>query len=367
MPDAGVVIVGAGQAGFQTAASLRAGGYALPITLIGDEPYLPYQRPPLSKEFLLGKHAIEKVDFRPAAFYETQNIHLMLGERVTAIDRASQSVVLVSGASIPYDKLVLATGARVRRLPIDGALYLRDRDDACAIKERLDSSASVTIVGGGFIGLEVAAAASTMGKRVAVVEAQSRLMGRVVAPVISDFYRELHESHGVKIQFGQETIPSADLTIVGIGVLPNDELLRDLGKTDVFLRMSDTNIYAIGDCAEHRGVRLESVQNAVDQAKYVARHIMGVETSPYSAVPWFWTHQYDVMLQMAGLSSGHDRMETRGDVAARKFSVYYFRNDKLHAVDSINSPGDHIRARKELAELDESTPSRSRLPDGREH
>ncbi len=268
---------------------------------------------------------------------------------MTAIDQASQSAVLASGVSIPYDKLVLATGARVRRLPIEGALYLRDRDDACAIKARLDSSASVTIVGGGFIGLEVAAAASTLGKRVTVMEAQPRLMARVVAPVISDFYRELHESHGVKIQFGQQSIPPADLTIVGVGVLPNDELMRDLGQTDAFLRTNDASIYAIGDCAEHKGMRLESVQNAVDQAKYVARHIMRVETAPYCAVPWFWTHQYDVMLQMAGLSSGHDRVEIRGDVAARKFSAYYFRNDKLHAVDSINSPGDHIKARKALA------------------
>jgi 3-phenylpropionate/trans-cinnamate dioxygenase ferredoxin reductase component len=350
MPDLGVVIVGAGQAGFQAAASLRLGGYALPITLIGDEPHLPYQRPPLSKEFLLGKHAIEKVDFRPAAFYETHHVKLVLGDRAIAIDREGRQVKLASGTSIRYDKLVLATGARVRTLPIEGALYLRNRDDAIAIKERLETAQTVAIVGGGFIGLEVAASASTLGKRVTVIEMQPRLMARVVAPVISEFYRELHESHSVQLLFGDQSLPTADLTIVGIGVIPNDELMGDSGcKVDAFLRTSDANIYAIGDCAEHEGRRLESVQNAVDQAKYVASHITAPTDKPYRAVPWFWTHQYDVMLQMAGLCSGFDELQTRGDRAARRFSVNYFKNKQLIAVDSINSPADHIKARKMLA------------------
>lgn len=344
-----VVIVGAGQAGFQCAASLRAAGFADSITLIGDEPYLPYQRPPLSKEFLLGKHAIEKTELRPRAFYDTQHIDLMLGERVIEIDRVGRSLKLASGGSIVYDKLVLATGARVRRLPIEGALYLRHRDDAIAIKEKLQTAHSIAIVGGGFIGLEIAAAASMLGKRVTVIEAQPRLMARSVAPMISDFYRELHQSHGVDVRLAQQEVPPADLVVVGIGVLPNDELLAGLGKTDAFLRTIDPNIYAIGDCVEHKTVRLESVQNAVDQGKYVAAHIMGTATEPYNVVPWFWTYQYDVMLQMAGLSSGHERFEVRGDPSTRKFSVYYFKGEKLHAVDSINSPADHIRARKELA------------------
>jgi 3-phenylpropionate/trans-cinnamate dioxygenase ferredoxin reductase subunit len=348
----GVVIAGAGQAGFQAAASLRAGGYSLPITLIGEEPHLPYQRPPLSKEFLLGKHAIEKAELRPRAFYETHRIDLRLSERVVAIDRAGRTVRLESGASIPYDKLIVATGARVRRLPVEGALYLRGRDDAVAIKDRLEEARTVTIVGGGFIGLEVAAAASTLGKQVTVIEAQPRLMARSVAPLISDFYRELHESHGVVIRLGEQAIPVADLVVVGIGVIPNDELIRASpgeSKADPFLQIGDENVYAIGDCAKHGDVRLESVQNAVDQAKYVAAHITGATSAPYKAVPWFWTHQYDVMLQMAGLSAGFDRVETRGDVAARKFSVYYYADGKLLAVDSINSPADHIRARKDLA------------------
>jgi 3-phenylpropionate/trans-cinnamate dioxygenase ferredoxin reductase component len=349
MPDFGVVIVGAGQAGFQTAASLRAGGYQSPITLIGDEPHLPYQRPPLSKEFLLGKHAIEKVDFRPAAFYATHNIKLVLGDRAIAIDRENRQVHIASGTSIHYDKLVLATGARVRTLPMEGALYLRGRDDAIAIKARLEIAQTVAIVGGGFIGLEVAASASTLGKRVTVIEMQPRLMARVVAPVISEFYRELHASHGVELLFGDRPVPTTDLTIVGIGVIPNDELMGDAGcKVDAFLRTSDANVYAIGDCAEHEGRRLESVQNAVDQAKYVAAHIIEPTNSPYRAVPWFWTHQYDVMLQMAGLCSGFDELETRGDPGARKFSLYYFKNKQLIAVDSINSPTDHIKARKDL-------------------
>jgi 3-phenylpropionate/trans-cinnamate dioxygenase ferredoxin reductase component len=349
MSDAGVVIVGAGQAGFQTAASLRAGGYQLPITLIGDEPYLPYQRPPLSKEVLLGKHPIEKAELRPLSFYEMHNIALLIGERAISIGREARTVQLASGATIAYDELVLATGSRLRTLPIEGALYLRTRDDAIMLKQRLDAAQTVAIIGGGFIGLEVAAAASTLGKKVTVIEAQPRLMSRVVAPVISDFYRELHASHGVEIRLGTQAAPAADLTIVGIGVVPNDELMGDSGlKVDAFLRTNDENIYAIGDCAEHE-VRLESVQNAVDQAKYVASHIVGTAAGPYKAVPWFWTHQYDVMLQMAGLSSGFDALETTGDVPARKFSVHYFKNSKRIAVDSINSPGDHIKARKELA------------------
>jgi 3-phenylpropionate/trans-cinnamate dioxygenase ferredoxin reductase subunit len=355
--DPGVVIVGAGQAGFQTAVSLRTNGYQGSITLIGDEPHLPYQRPPLSKEYLLGKHAIEKAELRPRAFFEAQHIHLLSGERAVAIDHEHRTVQLASGLSIPYSKLVLATGARVRTLPIEGALYLRSRDDAIEIKRRLDDAQTVAIIGGGFIGLEVAAAASTLGKTVTVIEAQPRLMARVVAPSISDFYRELHESHGVEIKFGQHETPRADLIVVGIGVSPNDDLLGASGfKTDAFLRTNenndennDENIYAIGDCAEHLGIRLESVQNAVDQAKYVARHLMGIETAPYNAVPWFWTHQFDVMLQMAGLSAGCDQAVVRGDPASRKFSVDYFKDGKLQAVDSINSPADHIQARKSLS------------------
>jgi 3-phenylpropionate/trans-cinnamate dioxygenase ferredoxin reductase subunit len=382
--DPGVVIVGAGQAGFQVAASLRTGGYERSISLIGEEPHLPYQRPPLSKEYLLGNRPIEKADLRPRTFYETQRVDLLLGERVVATDRANQSVRLASGASISYSKLVLATGSRVRTLPdglIDGALYLRSRDDAIALKQRLDDAQTVAVIGGGFIGLEVAAAARTLGKAVKVIEAQPRLMARVVAPVISEFYRELHATQGVEILFGAQPTPTADLIVAGIGVVSNDELAREAnlavsGATgggiavDSYLQTSDENIYAIGDCAQHADpyagdrVRLESVQNAVDQGKYVAEHIVGIATvgaatKPYNAVPWFWTEQFDIILQMAGLSAGSDQVVTRGDPGSRKFSVFYFKAGVLRAVDSINRPADHMLARKLLAAKAHPTPEQA--------
>jgi 3-phenylpropionate/trans-cinnamate dioxygenase ferredoxin reductase subunit len=375
-----VVIVGAGQGGFQAAASLRAEGYAGPITLIGEEPHLPYQRPPLSKEYLLGKQPIEKADLRPRAFFEAQSIDLLTGERVIEIDRADHIVRLASGGSIPYSNLVLATGARVRKLPADilstqGVLYLRNRDDAIEIKQRLNTARSVTIIGGGFIGLEIAAAARALGLRVTVVEAQPRLMPRVVAPLISDFYRELHSAHGVELLFGSPPIPPADLVVAGIGVIPNDDLARAAGldlalsicggiTVDQYLRTTDENIYAIGDCAEHANpyaadrIRLESVQNAVDQAKCAAANIAG-RIEPYHAVPWFWTHQFDIMLQMAGLSAGAGQAVARGDPQSGKFSVYYFKQTKLIAVDSINRPADHILARKLLAANANLTPAQA--------
>jgi 3-phenylpropionate/trans-cinnamate dioxygenase ferredoxin reductase component len=374
--ETGVVIVGAGQGGFQVAASLRAGGYQGSITLIGDEPHLPYQRPPLSKEYLLGKQAIEKTDLRPHAFYEAQKIGLMVGERAVEIDRGNRRVRLASGQSIAYSTLVLATGARVRTLPIDGAVYLRGRDDAMELKHRIDNARAVVIVGGGFIGLEVAAAASALGKQVTVIEMLPRLMARVVAPVISAFYRELHAEHGAEILFGAQAIPAADVMVAGVGVIPNDELAREAGLTtangiavDAYLRTSDENIYAIGDCAEHDNpyagdrVRLESVQNAVDQAKCVAASIIansaGGPLPLYNAVPWFWTHQFDIMLQMAGLSAGCNQVVTRGDPGSRKFSVFYFNDGNFRAADSINRPADHMLARKLLGAKALMTPEQA--------
>jgi len=372
----GVVIVGAGQGGFQAAASLRAEGYAEPITLIGDEPHLPYQRPPLSKEYLLGKQPIEKAELRPRAFFEAQSIDLRLDDRVTEIDRANHNVNLASGVTVPYANLVLAAGARVRKLQTGGVLYLRGRDDAIEIKQRLDAARTVAIVGGGFIGLEIAAAACALGLRVTVIETQPRLMPRVVAPLISDFYRELHSSHGVEILFGDHPIPAADLVVAGIGVVPNDDLARAAGlacsngiAVDQYLRTADQNIYAIGDCAEHASpyagdrIRLESVQNAVDQAKCAAANIAG-RIQPYHAVPWFWTHQFDIMLQMAGLSAGAEQAVSRGDPHSGKFSVYYFKQValkvcKLIAIDSINRPADHILARKLLAANAAVTPEQA--------
>jgi 3-phenylpropionate/trans-cinnamate dioxygenase ferredoxin reductase subunit len=384
MTSDGVAIVGAGQAGFQIASSLRMEGYEEPIALIGDEPDLPYQRPPLSKAFMAGKQDIESTALRPLAFYESHRIDLIPGVAVTEIDRASRSVRLASGRRLLYHALVLAVGARNRTLPLkgaelDGVCYLRTGAEAVEIRQRLEEAREIVVIGGGFIGLELAAAASTLGKSVRVLEVQPRLMPRVVSPILSDFYRDLHTSHGVAITLGvapteivgnqgkvsgialdDGSVCPADLVLIGIGVIPTIELAREAGLNvsngilvDERLRTEEESIYAIGDCANHPNpfaggrARIESVQNAVDQAKCVAAAIMG-HSENYRAVPWFWTDQFDIKLQMAGLSAGGSQVATRGEIESRKFSVFYFRDGRLAAVDSINRPADHIAARKLL-------------------
>ncbi len=379
---AGVVIVGAGQGGFQVAASLRTAGYEEPITLIGDEPGLPYQRPPLSKAFLAGAEPIGDADLRPENFYGQHRIEVITGERVAAIDSHMQRVTLSDSTQIPYSQLVLATGARNRLLAIpgaalDGVCYLRTRVEASQLRERMMVAQNIVIIGGGFIGLEVAAIATSLGKRVVVLEARERLMARVVAPAISEFYRVLHAERGIQFVFGAETEAilgvansvsavvlrdgtsyPADLVIGGVGVLPNSELAEAAGfevgngiVVDDHLRSSSPNVFALGDCAYYPNrfaggaVRLESVQNAVDQANCVAANIAG-KAHKYDAVPWFWTDQYQIKLQMAGLSIGYDQAVTRGDPASHKFSVLYFKQDRLIAIDSINRPGEHMAGRK---------------------
>jgi 3-phenylpropionate/trans-cinnamate dioxygenase ferredoxin reductase component len=395
---AGVVIVGAGQAGFQVAASLRQEGYEEPITLVGEEPNLPYQRPPLSKGFMAGKQEIEKTALRPGAFYETHRIELVTGAKVIGIDRLVRSVRLASGASLRYEALVLAVGARNRMLPVngaelDGVCYLRTDVEAADIRQRLEHAQDIVVVGGGFIGLELAAAARGHGKSVRVLELQSRLMPRVVAPILSDFYRDVHTGQGVGISLGvglteiagqhgkvsgvalsDGSIFPADLVLVGIGVVPNAELAYDAGLAvsngivvDERLRTEDESIYAIGDCAEHPNpfasgrVRIESVQNAVDQAKCVAAAILGRSES-YRAVPWFWTDQFDIKLQMAGLSGGSSQVVTRGETESRKFSIFYFREGRLAGVDSVNRPGDHLAARKLIGTGTKITPEQAADP-----
>jgi 3-phenylpropionate/trans-cinnamate dioxygenase ferredoxin reductase subunit len=381
---AGTVIVGTGQAGFQTAASLREEGYQEPVTIIGEEPHTPYQRPPLSKAFPLGNQDLENIELRPAKFYKDHHIDLVAGKRVTAIDRAERHVRVASGSRVPYEKLVLAVGARNRNLPVkgaelDGVLYLRSLEEAVVIKERLKDAQEIVVVGGGFIGLELAAVACMLGKSVTVLEALPRLMPRVVAPVISEFYRELHASKGVKILCGSSVsqitgsggkvrsvalsdgaMYPADLVLVGIGVVPNVDLAGEAGlriangiAVNEYLETDAEDIYAIGDCAEHpcvfagARIRLESVQNAADQAQCVAAAIAG-RRNCYRALPWFWTDQFDVKLQMAGISQGHDRIVTRGNPETRKLSVFYFRESRLVAIDSINRPLDHMFGRKLL-------------------
>jgi 3-phenylpropionate/trans-cinnamate dioxygenase ferredoxin reductase subunit len=390
----GVVIVGAGQAGFQVAASLRLEGLDEPIILIGDEPGLPYQRPPLSKGFMAGKQVIEATALRPSVFYEKQRIELLY-DKVSQIDRAGRSVTLASGRHVRYEKLVLAVGARNRTLPVagtavDGVRYLRTGPEAVAIKERLAHASHVVVIGGGFIGLELAAVASSYGKPVHVVEAQPRLMARAVPPMLSDFYRELHASHNVGISLSvtvseiagrggkvSEVVLSngsacpADLVLIGIGVVPNTELASDAGLAvsngivvDQQLRTEDENIYAIGDCANHPNpyaggrTRIESVQNAIDQAKCVAASIMGRALN-YQAVPWFWTDQFDISLQMVGLPGGYDNIVTRGEPESRKFSLFYFKQDQLIGIDSVNRPGDHLIGRKLIANGISVTPDQA--------
>jgi 3-phenylpropionate/trans-cinnamate dioxygenase ferredoxin reductase subunit len=378
----GVVIAGGGQAGFQTAFSLRAEGYEGPITLLSDEPHLPYQRPPLSKGFVLGKQNHSHILLRPENYYREHNIHLLSGERAAAIERPEHRVRLASGSGIPYQALVLATGATNRRLPVPGAelggvCYLRTLHDAIEIKQRIEQARSVVIIGGGFIGLEIAAASSSMGKQVVVLEALPRLMARAVAPVVSEFFRRSHESRGVKILTNAkvEAIRSnevvledgsslrVDLIVVGVGIVPNAELAEQAGLTisngicvDKFLQTGDPSIYAIGDCAEYPNsfagagsrVRLESVQNAVDQAVCVAKALAG-RPARYHTVPWFWSDQFDIRLQMAGLPSGHNHVVIRGQTEGGKFSVFYFREGQLCAVDSVNRPADHMAARRLIA------------------
>ena len=360
--SAGVVIVGGGQAGYQTAASLRSEGYTEPIAIIGDEAGVPYQRPPLSKALLLGKQAPDRLALRPANWYVDRAVQWIPDTRVHSIDRSTRTVLAESGARFPYDYLVLATGARNRTLNTPGALYLRTLREGVALQERLQQASNVTVIGGGFIGLEVAAAARALGKTVAVYDTGPRVMARAVCPEVSQYFEHTHAAQGVSIHTNfSATPPPADLTLVGIGVIPNTDLAEMSGLavangivTDSYLRTADPSIFAIGDCASYPNpfaaggmVRLESVQNAVDQALCVARAIVG-KPAPYRAVPWFWTEQFDIRMQMAGIGTGADRIVLRGSTSDRKFSAVYFKSGRLIAADSINQPAEHLAFRKLL-------------------
>jgi 3-phenylpropionate/trans-cinnamate dioxygenase ferredoxin reductase subunit len=390
-----VVIVGGGQAGYQTAASLRTEGYDGPVFLIGEEAGAPYQRPPLSKAFVLGKQNHTQILLRPELFYRDHQIELLAGEKAVAIDRVSRKVRLRSGGDVGYDTLALALGARNRLLPVvgatlEGVCYLRTLEEAIEVKQRLEQAQQVAIIGGGFIGLEIAASARTLGKPVTVIEALPRLMARVVAPVVSEFFLAAHTAKGVEILLNAKVrgiqgdggkvqgvlledgrrLP-ADMVVIGVGILPNTDLAADAGlpiangiATDRLLRTPDERVFAIGDCAEHPSVfagsqvRLESVQNAVDQGVCVARAIAG-KAAPYSATPWFWSDQFDIRLQMAGLPDGFDQTVVRGMPESGKFSVFYFRRGKLCAVDSVNRPADHMAARKLIGARTALTPDQA--------
>jgi 3-phenylpropionate/trans-cinnamate dioxygenase ferredoxin reductase component len=383
----GMVIIGAGQAGVQVAESLRAGGYAGAITLLGDELYPPYHRPPLSKAWLAGEIDAAQLTLRAPEALARKNITLRTGASVSAIDTTSHTVTLSDGSVLPYGGLALATGATPRALPVpgadaDGVLALRTRDDASAIVRHLQSCAEkslpVVVIGGGFIGLEVAATARKRGLAVTVLEAAPRLLGRVLAPLLSDWYAQLHTGHGVGIVFNAQVsaidskdghaaaVTTADgrrfpagLVIVGIGVSANDSLARIAGIAcdrgiivDTCARTSVPNVAAAGDCTARRLpdgslLRLESVQNATEQGRSAAAALLGQER-PFVATPWFWSDQYDKKLQMAGLSSGADHWVVRGVIDAGTFSVCHFRGGQLIAVDSVNASKDHLLARKLL-------------------
>ena len=387
--SSGVVIVGGGQAGLEAAAALRTQGYEGTVTLICEEAHAPYQRPPLSKDVLTGKQEADSVFLRALVYYEKHRIDLILGERATEINRDAKLVRLAGGGTVGYTQLILALGARNRPLPVPGAehaLYLRSLDEAVTLKQRLaEARHGVVVIGGGFIGLEVAAASRMAGRPVTVIEAGPRLMARAVPPVLSDFFLDVHRAQGSEVLLNCSATEirtdavilsdgrsvAADLVVAGVGVIPNVELAGAAGLAvnngivvDEFLRTGDPDIYAIGDCADHPNVfaggrtRLESVQNAVDQAKCVARGIAG-KSAPYRDVPWFWTDQFEIRFQMAGLSGGHDQSVVRGSIENRKFSVFYFRKGRLLAVDSVNRFGDHMAARKMLAAGTTLTPEQA--------
>ncbi|REE57866.1 3-phenylpropionate/trans-cinnamate dioxygenase ferredoxin reductase subunit [Streptomyces sp. 3212.3] len=389
----GTLIVGASQAGLQLAASLRQLGDTEPITLVGEEIHPPYQRPPLSKEFLTGQTDLESLALRTPSYYTDAGINLVPGERVTEVDLSpsgrpgSGTARTPSGRVFSFDRLALTVGAGPRRLAVpgadlDGIRYLRDRDDAAHLRQRLTTAPRVVVVGGGFIGLEAAAVARGFGKDVTVVEAADRLISRAVAPVVSEFYRGAHVRRGTRVllsaavagfdgergrvtgvRLADGTRLPADLVLIGVGVLPRTELAERLGLecdrgivVDGGARTSDPHVVAAGDCTVQPHpmtglgrVRLESVQNAVAQAATAAATLLGTP-APQRAVPWFWSYQGDLKLQIAGLSGGYDQHVVRGDPDSERFSVLYYRQDELLAIDAVNSPADYMAVRKALTQ-----------------
>jgi len=379
-----VVIAGAGHAAGQVVATLRQKKFDGNITLIGEEPWLPYQRPPLSKKYLAGEFPAERLHFKPASFYADPGIEILLETRVETLDPGSRSLQTADGRQVGYDKLVLATGARPRLLQLpganlDGIHYLRTIADVDGIRSQLHKGTRLAIVGAGYIGLEVAAVAATLGADVTVIEMEDRVMSRVVSPQISEFYQNEHARHGVQLRLsaaisgfrgdagvvavelsdGSEV--AAELVVIGIGVVPNAELASDAGLAvdngivvDSRCRTSAPDVFAVGDCTQHPNdilgfrVRLESVHNALEQAKTAASNICG-EATCYAQVPWFWSDQYDLKLQIAGLSQGYDQALIRGAPNDRSFSCLYLRDGRLIAIDAVNSPKDFMQSKALIA------------------
>ncbi|MCE7798258.1 NAD(P)/FAD-dependent oxidoreductase [Sphingobium sufflavum] len=378
-----VLIVGAGHAGAQAAIMLRQLKFDGTVAIIGDEPEPPYERPPLSKDYMSGEKEFERILIRPATFWPERNVEMLLGQRVDRVDPQAHSVTTIDGTTYGYGRLIWAAGGTPRLLTCDGAtaqgVYaVRRRSDVDAIMGLLPSVTDVVIIGGGYIGLEAAAVLAKLGKKVVLLEALDRVLARVAGPELSAFYEADHRAHGVDLRTGarmdciEETdgrvsgvrmadgsVLPAQLVIVGIGIIPEVGPLIAAGASggngvdvDGFCRTSLPDIYAVGDCAAHANkyaegnqIRLESVQNANDQAKLAVQHLLGEVVSEYDALPWFWSNQYDLKLQTVGLSTGHDQTILRGDPANRSFSVVYLRGGKFIAIDCVNAIKDYAQGR----------------------
>jgi 3-phenylpropionate/trans-cinnamate dioxygenase ferredoxin reductase subunit len=382
MTEARVIIVGAGHGGAQAAIALRQNGFAGSILMVGREPEIPYERPPLSKEYLAQEKAFERIQIRPAAFWAEKNIEMRLGAEVVAVDPAAGSLTLDSREELAYDHLIWATGGDPRRLDCPGSdlagiHVVRTRADVDAIMAALPDVARVAVIGGGYIGLEAAAVLRKLGKDVVLLEALPRVLARVSGEALSEFYEAEHRAHGVELMTGvgvtalegdghvsavrlaDGCVIKADMVIVGIGIIPSVGPLLAAGAeggngvaVDAYCRTSLPNIFAIGDCAAHANdfadgatIRLESVQNANDQATIAAKAICG-ELIAYHATPWFWSNQYDLKLQTVGLSTGHDVTVVRGDPATRSFSVIYLKDGHVRALDCVNMVKDYVQGRK---------------------
>jgi len=389
------VIVGAGQAGSELATSLRQHGYADSVVLIGDEEHVPYRRPPLSKTYLSGEVTLESLFLKPRAVYEKHAIECRFGIGVESIDRAARSLRLYDGSILRYDKLALTTGGRPRRLAVPGAErsnlhYIRTVADIDRLKQQFGDGKRLVIIGGGYIGLEAASVGIKKGLHVTVVEALPRVLARVTAPEISAFYERVHRGHGVDLRTGvgvhalegngdactlvltDGTRLAADLVVIGVGLIPNTELAEAAGievsngiVVDRYAVTSDPDIVAAGDCTNHdnvflgRRLRLESVPNALEQARVAAASILG-RRRVYDAVPWFWSDQYDLKLQMVGLSQGHDELIVRGDMDANSFTAFYLKDGVVISADSVNRPQDFMLAKRLVAERAAVPPERLR-------
>lgn len=382
----GVLIVGAGQSGLQTAVSLRELGYPDPIVMIGNEEHLPYQRPPLSKAVLTGSTSADALTLRTQEFLDDRGIEHIRNERVAYVDADEGLALTVSGREFTFDRLVLATGARVRQLPapgtdLDGVVNFRDLSDAHALLERLTPARDVVVIGGGYIGLEVAASCRTLGKSVTVVEASSRVLGRVCSADLGDFYREAHERRGVEIRLNRslralagsdgavqqvlldngDVLP-ADVVVIGVGVQPRIELALQLGLTtdrgavvvDSHSSTSHPKVLAVGDCTTYphpRGhlLQTQSVQHAVEQGRNAAAAIVG-QPVPYAPTPWFWSDMFDLKLQIVGHVTEFDTSVLRGDMTTERFSIFYYDGGRLVGAAFVNQPADFMRVRRRLGE-----------------